>query len=331
MNKLLNKMDKRIESIKKSLISHSLSVLNIEATSKCNLNCVFCGMHSNKLFQDRKEKKHMSLGLFKEVIKKSKMKNKFKVLYLHGHGEPLLNPNIVEMITIAKRANIAEQIILVTNGILLKPDKFQKIVKAGVGTIRISLDAITPTKFRYIKGMDLGLKVIENIENCIELIKAKNLNIELIILCAALDDKLLGKETRKIIHHFKPLIKDSPNIIIQPRRIFNWVDSINKISDKTHNQFRPFPCEHPFYLLMVHFDGDISTCCADTKKKLVIKNISEINNLKEIIVSDQLKIFRENLLLLNFDQLPVCKQCEVFSLADNMLLKRKNELLKILD
>jgi len=186
------KADARINSIKNSIVKHSLPVLYIEATSKCNLKCVFCGMHSNRLYNNTKEKRHMDIDLFNKVIEKSKGMNRFKVLYLQGNGKSLLNPNIAEMVNIAKSANIAEQIVLVTNGVLLTSDKFRKLAKAGVSSIRVSLDVISPDKFRNIKGVDVSQRVIKNVEACIELIGAEDLNTKLVILCAELDDKELG-------------------------------------------------------------------------------------------------------------------------------------------
>ena len=171
-----NEIEKRIDGIKKSIINQSIPVLVIEATSMCNLKCSFCGMHSGQLNNLRKEKKNMNIDLFNEIMNKLKQTPKFKVLYLHGQGEPLLNSDIIKMIGIAKEKNVAEKIVIVTNGVLLNKKIFERLVDAGVDEIRVSLDAISPEKYSKEKGVNLVHKVIDNIEKLIlNNISAKNM------------------------------------------------------------------------------------------------------------------------------------------------------------
>jgi radical SAM protein with 4Fe4S-binding SPASM domain len=327
-------IDKRIDSIKDYTENNYLPVLFITPSSKCNLKCSFCGMHSNLISNNNFKKMHMSMDLFNEIIVKSKSIRKFKEFIFAGMGEPLLNKNIVEMVKITKNAKITNKIILVTNGVFLTSDKFKKLVEAGINTFKISLDVISSKKFFEIKGVDVGEDVVKNLENCIKLINENKLNIDFTIICSSTtsDELDLTNESKRIVDHFMPLIQDSSNIKIHFRKIFNWVDSINETSNSNKNKYeRPFPCEQPFYLLSIHSDGEISMCCPDVKKQLVLANISKIKSLKEVITSKRLKELRKNLQLLNFNEISACKHCYTFSLVNNSLLTRRNELLSILD
>lgn len=57
----------RINGIKHALVKNTLPVLVVEATSKCNLSCDFCGMHSKNISaysqsirrKNGKEKNHL--------------------------------------------------------------------------------------------------------------------------------------------------------------------------------------------------------------------------------------------------------------------------------
>jgi pyruvate-formate lyase-activating enzyme len=327
----IEKIEDRIRSIEQNLAKNALSVLVVEATPKCNLSCNFCGMHSKFRLTKGTLKNHMDLDLFNETIRKCQDMEKLKVLYLHGRGEPLLNPNIVTMVDIAKNANIADQIILVTNGTLLEKKLFLELIEAGITSFRISLDIISPTKFREVKGADLGQKVLANIDACIDLIRTQHLTVSLIILCENPESqvKKLAKETKKILEYFAPKIKDLPNVVIQYRKLFNWVDSINRLTDGDEYQ-RKVPCEQPFYLLMICSDGDISMCCGDAMKKLVIGNICKVNSIKDLLTSDALTVVRKSLLEQNYEMIPACKCCEVYSDVDEILLERSEKLLKLL-
>jgi MoaA/NifB/PqqE/SkfB family radical SAM enzyme len=276
----------------------------------------------------------MTVERFKEVIRKCQGMPKLKVLYLHGNGEPLINPKIIDFVKISKKAELAEQIILVTNGVLLKKEMFRELSAAGVSCIRVSLDAYDAKKYYETKGADFGGKVIANIERCMDLIVAEKLTTKLVLLCAEPNDVELGDETRKIAAYFTKWIKKIPNIEIHCRRIFNWVESINRLNcfnnDTGHVYSRPLPCEQLFYLLMVHSDGDISACCGDVTKRMVVENIGRVKSMDAVVGSDILRKWRRGSLELNYNSMAACKRCETFSSVDSVLLERKAELLPFL-
>ena len=65
----------------------------IEITNICNLNCSFCS-------KDKRKKEYMSLDNFEHILKK--IHNYTDYIYLHVKGEPLLHPNITEIIVFIK-------------------------------------------------------------------------------------------------------------------------------------------------------------------------------------------------------------------------------------
>ena len=66
----------------------------IEITNICNLNCDFCPA-------TKREKKYMSINEFEEIIKK--VKGYTNHIYLHVKGEPLIHPNLDEILKISKK------------------------------------------------------------------------------------------------------------------------------------------------------------------------------------------------------------------------------------
>ena len=79
----------------------------IEITNNCNLNCSFCS-------KVNREKRYMTVEKYKEIL--SKIKDYTNYIYLHVKGEPLLHPNIIEMIELADNYNL--KVNLTTNGVL---------------------------------------------------------------------------------------------------------------------------------------------------------------------------------------------------------------------
>jgi MoaA/NifB/PqqE/SkfB family radical SAM enzyme len=79
-----------------------------------------------------------------------------------GFGEPLLHPNIVEMVAMAKELGAETE--LITNGLLLNRDIAEELVMAGLDRLVVSVDGTSPESHADIRsGADLGV-VRENVK-----------------------------------------------------------------------------------------------------------------------------------------------------------------------
>lgn len=96
--------------------------LEINLVSHCNLNCVSCTHYSPIA-----AKSFLDLDQFKISLSYlSKISHSFKILRLLG-GEPLLHPHINEILQLAGEQLKDKRIELYTNGILLDPQRNNKI------------------------------------------------------------------------------------------------------------------------------------------------------------------------------------------------------------
>jgi len=323
-------------SILDSITEDRQIAIVIEATSACNLNCSFCGMHSKELSRlpqngalSPKKITSIDVDLFQSIISKCAMSRKLKILYLHGHGEPLLHAEIARLVSIAKHADVAEQIAIVTNGTVLTPSLLRRLVESGLDQIRVSLDLFSPEAYAIIKGKNLALVVRRNLEDCLREIRSKKLPIRLSIECMNWKggDSELTKETEKIVSHFAPIISETPDACIRIRDEFGWLDQLGA---KGVPESRTVPCEQAFYIMLVHADGDISACCADSTKSLLIGNIREFASLVDIINSDRLFRIRESLLKQDYQEIEICRKCDVLNSIDFMLYDRRSELIDLI-
>jgi len=122
----------------------------VEPTSHCNLRCKYCGMHSPHLKKELKAKSVLSLERFETLL--SHLEGHIASLELHGNGEPLLNPELPEMIEMA-RSRIPD-VRFTTNGMLLSEEKTERLGKSGLANIRLSLDGLDATYNRAMRGID---------------------------------------------------------------------------------------------------------------------------------------------------------------------------------
>lgn len=145
-NLILAYLNLQIEPLRMS--SRPLMV-QIEPTLHCNLKCDMC---VNPLTE--REKRHMRLDEFKEIFYRIPFIRKISLV---GAGEPLLNPDIFNMISYANSKDIL--VGFATNGMLLNPENCQKIIDSGAHWVNISIDSADKERFEAIRK-GANLKVI---------------------------------------------------------------------------------------------------------------------------------------------------------------------------
>ncbi len=130
----------------------SITYLRISLTDRCNLRCVYCMPKEGLQWQARADQL-----LVEEIARvvKTAVQGGVKRVRLTG-GEPLVHPQVVEIVRrIASIQNI-EEVSLTTNAMLLER-LAQPLADAGLTRVNISLDSLDADKFRRItRGGDLN-------------------------------------------------------------------------------------------------------------------------------------------------------------------------------
>lgn len=159
----------------KDSLGREIDYLRISLTESCNLRCIYCMPEgvAPKVCGETLTKENIF-----DIVEVAVELN-IKKIRLTG-GEPLLRQDIVEIIQGIKDRGI-EKIYITTNGILLS-EKIEKLKKAGLKGVNISLDTLDREQFNYItRGGDLE-RVLQGIE------KALNLNLEVKINSVIMKD-----------------------------------------------------------------------------------------------------------------------------------------------
>ncbi|WP_457550404.1 radical SAM/SPASM domain-containing protein [Archaeoglobus sp.] len=125
-----------------------MKVVQVEVSTKCQLRCIMC---PHTIFSRDWVNADMDLEIFKKIPF-----NKFDFAHLQGWGEPLLNPNIGEMIEIAKKHC---KVGLTTNGLLI--DEFKEI--ENLDYLAVSIASADEEKHKKIRRCSLD-ELKENIK-----------------------------------------------------------------------------------------------------------------------------------------------------------------------
>lgn len=105
--------------------------VQIEVTSRCSTGCVFCP--HDALFDDWVEG-DLPLDLYCENI--APYLDRFELVYLQGWGEPMLHPELWEMLSIAREKGCRTG--FTTNGARLTDENNRRLIDQGVNMISVS-------------------------------------------------------------------------------------------------------------------------------------------------------------------------------------------------
>ncbi|MCK4532974.1 SPASM domain-containing protein [bacterium] len=160
--------------LKNSTVLNRPLHLQVEPSTLCNLQCKFC-ISVLKL-----SGKKLTMDKFKYFITSAKPQR----CTFSGRGEPMLNPELPQMIQYCKSKNISTTI---TTNFTIK-QMVKDLVQSGIETIRISIDAAKRETYLKIRGKDRFGTILEGIETVNRLRKGKKARPFLVFEYVMLDD-----------------------------------------------------------------------------------------------------------------------------------------------
>ncbi|WP_147819476.1 radical SAM/SPASM domain-containing protein [Salidesulfovibrio onnuriiensis] len=145
--------------------------VDIEASSRCQIQCAHCFRQQ----MDIGENDFMDLDLYKKIVAECGKHGLF-TLKFSMRGEPLLHPDIVEMVDFAKKSGVKE-VWINTNGGPLTPELSAGLIKAGTDWITMSFDGLHSTyeHVRYPLKYEASLKKLKTLREMRDKYKANTL------------------------------------------------------------------------------------------------------------------------------------------------------------
>ncbi|XP_072221383.1 molybdenum cofactor biosynthesis protein 1 isoform X1 [Leuresthes tenuis] len=140
------------------------SYLRISLTEKCNLRCQYCMPEEGVKLTPRGQLLSTSevLTLARLFVREGVDK-----IRLTG-GEPLIRPDVLDIITELRKLEGLKTIAVTTNGMNLAK-LLPKLKEAGLDLINISLDSLVPAKFEFIVRRKGFHRVMEGIDKAVEM------------------------------------------------------------------------------------------------------------------------------------------------------------------
>lgn len=290
--------------------------INIEPTSACNFKCRFCihGTQDKETYSKLK-KGFMEFELYKKIIDDMKgFSHKPKTLKITNRGEPLLHPQIADMVAYAKKADVADDVSIITNASLLTPELSDRLIQAGLDVISVSIEGMSADAYKSIAGVDVNFeKMVDNIRYFYEHKKQCELYVKIIgKLCTDEERKKFNETFSPICDYYYFEHLDSAwhgyeNLTDEERK---WVDK----RYEGLKSMRRKVCPEAFYSMTIDWNGICPACLADFLEEMAIGDAQK-ENVVDIWNGPKANALRYAQLTGKKDDFPVC-QTDCFKYKD---------------
>ena len=291
--------------------------INIEPTNHCNMKCTMCP-HSIM----SREKGFMALETFKGLI--DECSGRDVAIWLHLIGEPLLHPDIFEMIEYARKKNIGK-IGLSTNGTFFGKDMAEKILQSGLTRLECSVDAVDRESYREIRKSDDYDRLVNNIRHLFQ--KRKEMNEKLPVISIQFVKIIKNLNTyKKSVQVWEDYLGEDDFIMTMEYSSFagQVADGIGYIPALQSKTSQRRPCGWLWNGTVVLQNGDVTICGGDYDGLAVLGNIKK-QTLRSIWTGEKYNTLRRLHSEGDYTDTGLCAKCDEWMYGDG---SRYQNLLK---
>lgn len=133
----------------------------IEVTNRCNLKCGTCILGTDRAYVGY-EKRDITFAEFERILDQIPA---LSHVWLQGIGEPLMHPDLLRMIKLARKRGVSAGIN--TNGVLLSEKTADALIDAHLAELFISMNSVDPVEFKMSRSGASLEKVLRNLKGLV--------------------------------------------------------------------------------------------------------------------------------------------------------------------
>jgi len=261
------------------LLVPKLRTVAVEPTNHCNLSCKMC-------YSNRRKKGHMSLNLFKKVVKELATDFPRVNLGLSYGGESLLHPQFHEMLRYASSARSQAALGSIgfnTNGMLLNDATTNILVTLPADWVIVSLEGLGNVN----DAIRIGCNYETVKANILNLAEKRNdspkpeISINL----------THSTQTQEQVDQFVNYWADHVDYVrVSGCLTENLEITIDRFFGNYEIQENRF-CTWPFGYMAVLWNGDVVACCQDMNGQNILGNINT-QTIKQVWSAKPFRAFR---------------------------------------
>jgi MoaA/NifB/PqqE/SkfB family radical SAM enzyme len=321
---------------------YPINYLFIEITNACNFKCTWC---PDEIMGRRRGfmKKEKVFRLLDEIASKKAWLGPLYPVKLHQMGEPMLHPDLVEIVAHAERLGVG--IELNTNCGLITGERVEGLYRAGLTNLILSYQTPDPESFKTRKAPRLVFdeyrdKVRLAVERKVALQARTRLEIDIMNTKYADGYRIVSEDEEALAflrdwvafaqslerrHGLVPRTHDWE--AIRSRRLldqdengsrYELLDGVHLIWKRCHSwgnvigehqvaDVKDTYCPAPYDQFVVQWNGDVTTCCTDYEGRTKTANVFA-QSIESIWTGEVLRQRKQD--MLEGRLLDVCARCQ---------------------
>lgn len=246
-------------------------LVQLTINNACQLDCYHCPQQEYAASPNN-DGSRMSLPLFRKIVDEMRG-HPHSALRIFARGEPLLHPEVGEMVRVAKREAKLPVVSLITNGIRLRGALAEGFVRDGLDVVEVSLDALTEESYREVRPL-AGRQARERtspfyliVENVLDYVALRDrVNPSCKIVVSIIDQPKVHHEVDAFIRKWERIVDQ-----VLRRRFHSFQGRVPGIllPEKRH------PCRVLWSRFNVHSNGAVPLCYNDWKNEEVLGNLND--------------------------------------------------------
>ena len=272
-------------------------IILVATSSPCNARCPHCPCTLLPSIRDTDDD-FLKLEYFKKLINEASEHN--ASIRLSGYGEPLLHPQLFEVLEYGKQKEV--KLSIITNGSLFNQEKIKKIIDLEIDSIEISVDSHKEEIYKTIRvGLDFN-KVKNNIIN---LVKTRDkLNKKTSIMISIINQPSRNPKIEEAQKYWEKIVD---KVLI--RTYVTWGILPTDDYGKPYLDIDREPCPFPFERLLVDPAGYLRLCPNDNQNLIPPLGHLSKDTVQNVWLGERFQKIRQGHLDRKFNQVELCNKC----------------------
>jgi MoaA/NifB/PqqE/SkfB family radical SAM enzyme len=236
------------------------SQIIVDATEVCNLACIHCP-HPEFKKSEHYGARYQDVELNAKLVDEIAQHGRDHTQYIRytGEGEPLIHPQIFDMLAYAKRHS-GVLVSLTTNGVLLNERRIDLLLASRVDVVDISIDALTPETYSKIR-VNGDLNVTRgNVERLLGVLRNGSVSTKVVV--SFVEQALNAAE----VAGFESFWRDAGADYVVIRRLHSAAGAVTHIAESIRCDNPAAlrrPCLYPWERIILNPRGELIFCPQD--------------------------------------------------------------------
>jgi len=282
------------------------SQIIVDTTEVCNLACVHCP-HPDFKQSEHYAARYLDPDLHSKMVEEVRDHGHNLTQYIRytSNGEPLIHPNIYDMLDFAVKESRVF-ITITTNGTILNEKRIEKLLACGLHMVDVSIDAIRPETYSRIR-VNGDLQVTNG--NVLKLLEIKR--------CAGAATRIVVSfveqpQNAGEVEQFRTFWRDQGVDEVVIRRLHSAAGGLTKIANLMRTEQkkgqRRHPCLYPWERILLNPRGELAFCPQDWIHGSVLASYRDVS-IRELWQGETYRMLREAHLSNAFRAHAFCGQC----------------------